>query len=181
MIKEIIQKANQLRNKYGLDDLDFLAQKLGAEIIEYPLGRIIKETYFKDLGVIVIDPGLHPYKKRHLIVHGLAHHLFHRNKKVNYFLNREKNFLKTIDITRQEKEAEVFAAYYLIPEDKLNKILKQDWINDSLDPVYELAEEFQVSEHFMRKRLEFRRQYSYNLDISKTLIFAQLSYRIQIT
>jgi len=43
---------------------------LGAGVVEKQSGTIIKEAYFKDEGVIVIDPNLHPYKKRHLIDHG---------------------------------------------------------------------------------------------------------------
>ena len=157
-MKYIIKKANRVRSEYRLDDLDFLASKLGAEVVEYPLGRIIKEAYFKDLRVIVVDPNLHPYKKRHLIVHGLAHHLFHRNVKVNYFLDNP-DFLTNQRIRGIEIEAELFAAYFLIPEDKLNKILKEEWIKKSYDPIPALAEEFQVSENFMRKRLGFWKQY----------------------
>ena len=56
---------------------------------------------------------------------------------------------------KQEKEAEVFAAYLLIPEDKLNQRLREEWVRESLDPIPELAEEFQVSENFMRRRLKF--------------------------
>ena len=62
-MRHIIEKANEIRRKYGIDDLDFVAGKLGAEVVEKPLGTIIKEAYFKDEGVIVIDPNLHPYKK----------------------------------------------------------------------------------------------------------------------
>ncbi|MBS7655976.1 ImmA/IrrE family metallo-endopeptidase [Candidatus Bathyarchaeota archaeon] len=80
--------------------------------------------YIKDEKVIVIDPNLHPYKKRHLIAHGLAHHLFHKNRRSNYF--REKDFLNELKVQRKEREAEVFAAYLLIPEEKLNAILKQE-------------------------------------------------------
>jgi Zn-dependent peptidase ImmA (M78 family) len=54
-----------------------------------------------------------------------------------------------------EREAEIFAAYLLISEEKLNELLNQDWVKESPDPIPELAEEFQVSPHFMRKRLEF--------------------------
>ena len=97
-MKHIIKKANEIRQKYGIDDLELLASKLGAEVVELPLGRIIKEMCIKDEGVIVVDPNLHPYKKRHLIAHGLAHHLFHRKSRVNYFI-----------------------------EDKLNAILQQEW------------------------------------------------------
>jgi Zn-dependent peptidase ImmA (M78 family) len=65
----------------GLTTLSFCLPNWGAEVVEIPLGRIIKEVYIKDEGVIVIDPNLHPYEKRHLIAHRLAHHLFHRNQK----------------------------------------------------------------------------------------------------
>jgi Zn-dependent peptidase ImmA (M78 family) len=155
-MKHIIEKANEIREKYGVDDLELLASKLGAEVVEIPLGKIIKEVYIKDEGVIVIDPKLHPYKKRHLIAHGLAHHLFHRNTKVNYFLDERDDRFNYWKQRRQEKEAEVFAAYLLIPEDKLNEKLKEEWVQESPDPVPELAEEFQVSENFMRKRLKLR-------------------------
>jgi Zn-dependent peptidase ImmA (M78 family) len=153
-MKWIIEKANEIREKYGLDDLEFVASKLGVKIVEEPLGRIIKECYIKDLNVIIIDPNLHPYKKRHLIAHGLAHHLFHKNSQVNYFIKDGEDFLKTVKLRKQEREAEIFAAYLLIPEEKLNEILKQDWVKESPDPIPELAEEFQVSESFMRKRMK---------------------------
>jgi len=57
---------------------------------------------------------------------------------------------------KHEKEAEVFAAYLLIPEDKLNELLEQEWVKESLDPIPMLAEEFQVSENFMKKRLKLK-------------------------
>jgi Zn-dependent peptidase ImmA (M78 family) len=88
-----------------------LASKLGAEVVEIPLRKIIKEVYIKDEGVIVIDPNSHPYKKRHLIAHGLAHHLFHRNTRVNYFLDERDNRFNYWKQRKQEKEAEVFAVF----------------------------------------------------------------------
>jgi len=158
-MKWIIKKANEIREKYGIDDLEELALKLGAEVVEEPLGKIIKEAYFKDLKVIVIDPNLHPYKKRHLIAHALAHHLFHQKRKANYFLDDKDDFSNRLKIRQKEREAEVFAAYLLIPEDKLKEILSQEWVKEHPNPIPELAEEFQVSENFMRKRLEFLRIY----------------------
>jgi Zn-dependent peptidase ImmA (M78 family) len=156
-MRHIIEKANEIREKYGVDDLELLTSKFGAEVVEIPLGTIIKEVYIKDESVIVIDPNLHPYKKRHLIAHGLAHHLFYRNTKVNYFLDERDNRFNYWKQRRQEKEAEIFAAYLLVPEDKLKEKLKQEWVQESPDPAPELAEEFQVSENFMRKRLEFEK------------------------
>jgi len=49
----------------------------------------------------------------------------------------------------------VSRARLLIPEEKLNAILKEEWVKEHPDPIPELAEEFQVSENFMRKRFEF--------------------------
>jgi len=155
-MRHIIEKANEIREKYGIDDLELLASKLGAEVVELPLGRIIKEMYIKDEGVIVIDPNLHPYKKRHLIAHALAHHLFHRKSRVNYFVEDRNDYINNWVLREHEKEAEVFAAYLLIPEDKLNAILQQEWVKESPNPIPALAEEFQVSENFMRKRLKFK-------------------------
>ena len=54
-------------------------------------------------------------------------------------------------VRRKEREAEVFAAYLLIPEDKLKEIPNQEWVKEHPNPIPELAEEFQVSGNFMRK------------------------------
>jgi len=156
-MRHVIEKAHEIREKYGIDDLELLASRLGAEVVQLPLGRIIKEMYIKDEGVIVVDPNLHPYKKRHLIAHGLAHHLFHRNSRANYFLEDRNDLFNDWVVKQQEKEAEVFAAYLLIPEEKLNQMLQQDWIKEYPNPIHELAEEFQVSENFIRKRLKFKK------------------------
>jgi hypothetical protein len=46
-MRHIIEKANEIREKYGVDNLKLLASKLGAEVVEIPLGKIIKEVYIK--------------------------------------------------------------------------------------------------------------------------------------
>ena len=61
-----------------------------------------------------------------------------------------------IEMGRKERKDDLFApTYLLIPEEKLSKILSEEWLKDSCNPVAELAEEFQVKEELMRKRLEF--------------------------
>jgi Zn-dependent peptidase ImmA (M78 family) len=79
--------------------------------------------------------------------------------KANYFLGEKDNRFNYWKQRKQEREAEVFAACLLIPENKLNKKLKEEWVKESPDPIPELAEEFQVSENFMRKRIEFENAY----------------------
>jgi len=158
-MKRIIRKAEKLLKRYRENEPGVLVSKLGAHLFEMPLGRIVKEVYFKDLKAIVVDSNLHPYQKRRLILHALAHHLFHRNKTANYFVDEDKNFLESLKVREKEKEAEIFAAYFLIPKDKLDEILKEEWVKESPDLVSELAEEFQVPEDLARKRLEFKRLY----------------------
>jgi len=75
---------------------------------------------------------------------------------VNYFLDERDDRFNYWKHKRQKKEAEVFAACLLISEDKLNKKLKEEWVKESPDLIPDLAEEFQVSENFMRKRLKFK-------------------------
>jgi hypothetical protein len=48
--------------------------------------------YIKKFMNFMLNVNLHPYKKRHLIAHGLAHHPFHRNTKVNYFLDEKDDW-----------------------------------------------------------------------------------------
>jgi len=62
-------------------------------------------------------------------------------------------------VRKKERGAEVFAAYLLIPEDKLKEVLNQEWVKEHSNPISELTEEFQVSENFMRKRMEFLKIY----------------------
>jgi Zn-dependent peptidase ImmA (M78 family) len=161
---KIIEKAKQIYRKYGFDDLDFIADKLGAEIFETDLfnNTEVKEVYFPDLETIAIASNLHPYEKRCLIAHGLGHHLFHNDNKRGYIRLQEEGLfgsreLGKIEISRKEREADLFATYLLIPEEKLNSILEQEWIKESPDPIPELAEEFQVSQNFMRKKLQLKK------------------------
>ena len=59
------------------------------------------------------------------------------------------------EIATKEREADIFAAYFLIPEEKLKLILKKKWVKGSPNPIPQLAEKFQVPEELMRKRLAF--------------------------
>lgn len=155
-MNNILKKARQIYQKYGNCDLELIVDKLKAKLFEYPLGKVVKEVYFKDLKAIVVDSDLHPYRKRHLISHALGHHLFHGKRKANYFVDEDKNLLDSVKIRVKENEAERFAAYLLIPEARLRAALKEEWVAESQNPIQTLADEFQVPEELMRKRLEFK-------------------------
>ncbi len=55
-----------------------------------------------------------------------------------YFLDDRDDKFSYWKQRRQEKEAEVFAAYLLIPEEKLNEKLKEEWVKESPNPIPEL-------------------------------------------
>ena len=56
--------------------------------------------------------------------------------------------------TRLEREADIFAAYLLVPDARLNDALVQGWVQENDDPV--LALEFAVPEELLRERLVYQ-------------------------
>ena len=100
---------------------------------------------------------MHPYERKYLIAHALGHHLFHRKDVFRDYISlHEKGIFGSLELGRfeiatKEREADIFAAYFLIPEEKLKLILEEEWLR----PIPQLAEEFQVPEELMRKRLKF--------------------------
>jgi Zn-dependent peptidase ImmA (M78 family) len=106
---------------------------------------------------------LHPYERKYLIAHALSHHLFHKKDLFRDYISLQERGifgsleLGRIEIESKEREADLFAAYFLIPGEKLKLILKEDWLRKSSNPIPQLAEMFKVPEELMRKRLEFKK------------------------
>ena len=164
----IIQKASQIYKKYGSKGLDFIALKLGVDIHEVLETENIEEVYFPDLEAIALKPNLDFPRRNYLICHALGHHLFHRASLWRDYINLHENGLfgsleiGMSEIGRKEKEADLFAAYFLIPQEKLNPILTQDWFKESSNQIAALVKEFQVPEELAIKRLEFEKIFSLN-------------------
>lgn len=157
----IIQKANQIYKKYGSKELDFIVEKLGVDIHEVLETENIEEVYFPDIKAIALKPNLDLPQRNYLIAHALGHHFFHRiGLYRDYIRLHENGLFGSFEIgkserARKEKEADIFAAYFLIPPEKLNPILTQDWFRESSDQIAALEKEFQVPEELAKKRLEF--------------------------
>ena len=106
---------------------------------------------------------MHPYERKYLIAHALGHHLFHRKDVFRDYISlHEKGIFGSLDLGRieiesKEREADLFAAFFLIPEKKSKLILEEERLRKSSNPIPELAEKFQVPEELMRKRLEFEK------------------------
>jgi Zn-dependent peptidase ImmA (M78 family) len=114
MIEEI---ANETSRLYGSDPTEVL-DRLGLEIIEYPLAGRIKEIYFGDF--VVLSSGAEPLYRDYYLAHALGHHLIHKHG--NYLYCDSISHLKKL---KRESEAEDFAAFFLIPEKKLLVSLRE--------------------------------------------------------
>ena len=155
-----------LYKRYGSEEIDSVAEKLGAKLYENLATKNIKEVYYPELRASAIKPNLHPYERKYLIAHALSHHLFHRADLFrDYIRLHEKGIfgnleLGRVEIATKEREGDLFAAYFLIPEEKLKLILEEERLRKSLNPLPRLAEEFKVPEELMRKRLEIEKYLS---------------------
>lgn len=144
------EKAEKILKEHpytGSDWIYELLDRLGIIYVEKDLDKVPSLFLETDgMPVIIVDKSESSRRKRELIAHELGHYLFHVG---NGILNKKRNPIETF---RDERKAELFALYLLVPEDRLSKLV------DILDPpnVYDLAEEFGVTVEFMEKRLKER-------------------------
>ncbi|RJQ52074.1 MAG: ImmA/IrrE family metallo-endopeptidase [Actinobacteria bacterium] len=142
-MRQAVEKAKETYKRYGTTNPAILARALGICVLEEELAGRVREIYFGDS--IVIRKDMTPAEKRAMLAHALGHHFMHAGnhlamqKRVYSFGNRH------------EKQADVFAACFLVPEDHLEEELAKKL------PVHELAECFGVTESLIRFRLIIRR------------------------
>ena len=140
MIKAV-RKAEEIYKKHG-NNLEKILKEEKIDVLEVPLAGRFKEIFFGDY--IVLKDSLSPEEKRELTAHALAHHYLHAgshyaaSKKIYTFSNFH------------ERQANVFAAYLLIPDKKFEKMLYPDI------PVHEISDKFEVTTKFAEFRLSLR-------------------------
>lgn len=134
-----IDKANEIYRKHG-NYLHKLCNDLGLLLIEEELQGRLKEVYFGDS--IVIRKDLPYPEKRELVAHAIGHHLMHAGN----HLSMQKRAYSFGNY--HERQANVFAAFLLMPEDKLYEELYPDI------PITEIAEKFMVTPKLVQFRLK---------------------------
>jgi Zn-dependent peptidase ImmA (M78 family) len=134
-----INKAAEARQTLS-SDLDVALERAGLVVFVRPLAGRLRELYFGDS--IVLSGQLSKAERRELSAHALGHHLLHTG---NQWHQQDRTYSRA---NYQERQADVFAAFFLIPDDELNNKLVQ-----TTEP-HLLAEELEVSEQFMRFRLQ---------------------------
>jgi len=140
------KKALEMIDKYKTNDPEKILKKLGVFVLDVPLAGRMKEIYFKDH--IVVKAGLKNAERRQLLAHALCHHLLHAGN--HYKMNK-----KTYSFSNyHEKQADVFAAYLLVPESKLEKLVGRNLT------IYELAEKFEILPYFAKFRIGLAKHYN---------------------
>jgi len=136
-----VEKAKELhRHHPGLSfpvDMEWLARAEGCELLYWPFLGPVKEV--KRGRWIGLAQGLNQAERRHLIAHGLAHHLLHSGNQLSF------HGWQKIGLRKQEREAEECAAHILMPEEELAKL------GNML--VWEIAECFGVPEELAGQRV----------------------------
>jgi Zn-dependent peptidase ImmA (M78 family) len=131
-------KAEEARRTLG-GTLAEALERLGLRVIVRPLSGRVREAYFGDF--IVLSKGLSDAERRELAAHALGHHLLHAG---NHWHAGTRTYTRA---NYQERQADVFAAFFLMPEADLADSLAID------ESVPRLAEQFAVPEPFVRFRL----------------------------
>lgn len=155
-IDEIIDNVSQkLGVSYPENSLLDFAEKAGIKVIETDLhkitptlsGAILYDDPVQKTGpTIFIHKGLPDNRKTFTLAHELGHHFLHESDKLRL---DDLDYSKNDKDTKEESEANYFAASLLVPKDLLFKK-----VNDGLDNE-KLAEYFQVSPVVIRNRLKW--------------------------
>jgi Zn-dependent peptidase ImmA (M78 family) len=140
-MNKAIQKAEGIYARFGTD-LRKIAEALDLIVLEEDLKGRLSEVYFGD--AIVVRADLPKAVKRELIAHAIGHHLMHAGNHLTLQGNTYSfgNY--------HEKQANVFAAWLLVPEDQLTKKLQAG------EALPDLAHDFGVTDELMMFRLQIR-------------------------
>jgi Zn-dependent peptidase ImmA (M78 family) len=127
-----------------------IAKKLGLEVVEFPFHEKISGLLKKEEGIIAVNKGQHPVRRRFTIAHELGHFLLGHDI--------EKGVDETIDDTfdkpyPQEREANLFASALLMPSEWVTKEFKAQGSDLSKVDLDKLASTFGVSKQAMTIRL----------------------------
>jgi Zn-dependent peptidase ImmA (M78 family) len=133
--------AEGTRRRFG-DDPEKIAEALGLIVLEEELAGRLREIYFGD--AIVVRRDLPGPVKRELLAHAIGHHVMHAG---NHLALEDRTYSFG---NHHEKQADVFGAFLLVPEEELSKKLEAG------RQLPDLAADFGVTDDMMLFRLQLR-------------------------
>lgn len=159
------RKAIELLADHGVDrppvDVEHLAKQLGLGVTYERLDRSVSGMLVRSgakAAVIAVNAGHAPVRQRFTIAHELGHFLLHKGRpvivdhltRVHVNLRDQTSSLAT---SREEIQANQFAASLLMPEDWVAEALEDQAELAPARLVSDLATAFDVSEQAMEYRL----------------------------
>ena len=141
-----VLRSLDIRNSDDLKRLDLIAWRLGALILEKPLGgaeaRLI--TSGQRAIIVVSEATQDIRRKRFSIAHELGHLEMHKSSKHIVICDKKDiSYLEQSRIDEQEKEANEFASSLLLPSDLISELIESS--EPSIDSISLISEQFDVS------------------------------------
>jgi len=130
LIKEY-QTNNPLRIIKELDII-LLFNDLGNNKGLFNTFEIDNKTYY----CIHINNMLSSSEQRYTMAHELGHYILHPNSNL-HFLRR----VSDVPLSRQEKEADLFASYFIVSDDEIKEINNLTHISEAYNLDYSILEE----------------------------------------
>jgi len=156
----VIRQANKILTQYQPDrtknsletNVMAIAEKLNITVVPYAFSEDISGVFFrKDNRLFLgVNNDHHEHRQRFTIAHEIGHYVLHSLDTIHYdIVDQEKVFYRAKDISSvEEREANIFAAELLMPEETVEELIAKDITSINL-----LASTFNVSEDAMRYRL----------------------------
>lgn len=144
---EAIKVATSVYQEHG-NDVHEILQKYGITVLEDPLAGNLSELYFGSH--VVLSNKLNGVRRRSLLAHVIGHIFLHQQKGARNLFMDSMNRGSILNIN--ERNAQVFAAYLLIPVDKFKEIQGLDPRNK--EHVRRLARKFNVTSELALFRLQ---------------------------
>lgn len=155
--------ARRIINEHGIKrppvPIESLAERLGAQISYSPFDGDLSGMVFRDDNKVIIGVNSlhHPNRQRFTIAHEIGHMLLHKGQEVHvdrtYRVNL-RNDLSSQAVSREEIEANAFAAALLMPEGMLVEDLRGREIDfEGEEQLGVLAAKYEVSLQAFNLRL----------------------------
>ena len=138
-MREIV---NNLIAEYGTSDPFTIAKRLGISIIYRKLGTV--NGFLKTFNVentihsfIFINENLEDMEQYYTVAHELGHYILHPDTDINFLRKYNASYPKG----RYEREADLFASYFIITDEEMLEIDNLPYISKAYNLDYAICEE----------------------------------------
>ncbi len=140
--KLLIEKGlhNMIGDALEIVEPEIIAKNLNISLKEADLSSLWDNVsgfikYENDTFTIVLSVSDHYNRKRFTLAHEIGHYFLHQailKKEWVYIDTRESMMFRWGVYSQEEQEANMFAAEYLMPEDRVKELYQKYWVTEIL-------------------------------------------------